>query len=320
MAKGRVLILIHLAHTCLLWAAIEVTATEDAKDTFCVCFEARRSNWITGDEAAMCFGREFVAQGKNETCNPKIDPEECKAQRLKNLALVYVTDLKQFNKYFGISDTGVPGRGVMRNNFNKMVARYDRFFKYHPVVMEACGSHDVHKYQNLELLSNPRDVGHQHTPDRDLPDAVAMVESYSLADKFHAELDRVCDESPVSDFCVEMRQFSRIISKLGDLLKNANSFSPEIKEEAIKAYKLNFVPFILKYPRWTRIQPSDAGERTKLYEEFTEKLVTYSVNKDFKRLEIVMRFLPGYEDMRDCSTYQNGDYCLFKIGTDQVCA
>ena len=313
-------ILILLVHICVVWNGINVMAKSAVANKFCICFESRRSNWIIGVEAGLCFGRDILEKGKNETCDPTIDEGLCKDQRLQNLAVIYVTDLNAIGKYLGIGTKNIPDPGTtMRQHLDVMIQMYNRFFKYHPAAMEACESFDWDKYEMLVALSTFSNFKPEYPLNHELPEVVAMSKVLSLGYGLQKELERVCDEAPTSDYCVEMRQMNRIIAKMDDLLENVLSFSPESKEEAINAYKLNFVPFILRYPTWNRIQPSSDEERKRLYQQFTNNLVTYTVNKDFKKLTFVMRFLPGYADMRDCKQYKHDQhYCIFKSSTDQV--
>ena len=316
-------ILVILVSLCVVWNGVCVTAESEREATqrFCVCFESAKSNWKIGTEAGLCFGRGFLEKGKNTTCDPEIDEDLCKDQRLQNLALSYVTDLKTIDKYLGVSVSNIPDEGtVLDTNLKTMIRMYNRFFKYHPAAKAACKAFHWDKYEILTELSTFNDFKPEYPLNQALPNTVAMVKVLSLGYNLQKEVDRVCDEAPTSDYCVEMRQINRIIGKMRDLLENILSFSEGNKEEAMNAFKLNFVPFILKYPDWKRIQPSDEAERRRLYELFTNNLVTYTVNKDFKKLVFVMRFLPGYADMRDCNGYENGDYCIFKSSTDQVCS
>ena len=309
-----------LVHICMLLCAIVnvVEALTEDEQRFCNCFENRASNWVTGKDASVCFGDSFLKKGENETCNAEVDPAACKAQRLHNLGLAYVTDLKSIDKYVGVNGDETP-TGYLLNNLQSMFDKYHGFIKYHPIVLEKCESSVWNKRDILEALSTFRNFQSDYSRVRGrLPDAVAITKAFYLGKQLQREVDKVCDEDPSNEFCVEMRQMNRIISKMEDLLENAHSLPPDVRTEVTEAYSLNFVPFILKDSEYKRIQPSNAETRKELYEKFTEKLVAYTVNKDLERLKRVMRFLPGYDDMRDCSTYADGDYCIFRSATDQV--
>ena len=309
-----------LAHICMLFCAIVTIVEARTKDEqhFCNCFENRRSNWVTGKEAGVCFGDSFLKKGENETCNAEVDPAACKEQRLHNLALAYVTDLRSIDEYVGVIEDKVP-EGDKLNNLQSMFEKYHGFIKYHPIVMQTCESSIWNKRDILEALSTFTNFRSEYSRVRGrLPNAVTITKAFYLGKQLQREVDKVCDEDPSEEFCVEMRQMNRIIGKMEDLLENAHSFPPDVRTEVTEAYSLNFVPFILKDPSYKRIQPSNEETRERLYEKFTDKLVSYTVNKDLERLQRLMKFLPGYDDMRDCSTYADGDYCIFRSATDQV--
>ena len=290
---------------------------------FCACFMRRRSNWVTGHEARVCFrafDHGFAKKGKNETCNPAVDAELCKRQRMRNLALKYCTDLEEMDKFVGrYTPNGVLRTGVTKTNKVKLIKKYEMFFQYHPLLLKECASYDFDKWRILKIMSTLSigDIKSSYPNTQELPDAYAITKAFMLGKQLQTEVNRVCDEDATSDFCLEMRAMGRIMPKLEDLLTNTHNFGRTLQNEALNAFKLNFVPFVFKYPQWTDIQPSRADQQG-LFDEFTEKIVTFMVNRDFGSVLRIMRFLPSFGDMTDCKTYENGDYCLFKSTTDQV--